>query len=123
MPGKARRVASRQAQLNQRRKKQQRGPRGIPVAQPVASPEDGQADLSVATQEPELAAPTPASSPSAQPSPAAGRTGPATRSLNPSRARREYTTSTNYIGAELRRILVMAGVVLVVLVALTFVVP
>ena len=123
MPGKARRVASRQAQLNQRRKKQQRGPRGIPVAEPAASPEDGQADLGVATQEPELAASTPASPPRAQPSPAAGRTGAATRSLSPSRARREYTSSTNYIGAELRRILVMAGVVLIVLAALTFVVP
>ena len=32
MPGKARRVASRQSQLNQRRKKQNRGPRGIPAA-------------------------------------------------------------------------------------------
>ncbi len=123
MPGKARRVASRQAQLNQRRKKQQRGPRGIPVAQPVVSPEDGQADLGVATQIPESAAPTSAPSPRAQPTPAAARTGPATGSLAPSRVRREYTTSTNYIGAELRRILVMAGVVLVVLAALTFVVP
>ena len=123
MPGKARRVASRQAQLNQRRKKQQRGPRGIPVAQPVASPEDGQDGLGVATQVPESAAPTTAPSPRAQPSPVAGRTGPATRSLGPSRARREYTTSANYIGAELRRILIMAGVVLIVLLALTFIVP
>ena len=123
MPGKARRVASRQAQLNQRRKKQQRGPRGIPVAQPMASPEDDQAGLGVATQVAESAAPTSAPSPRPQPSPAAGRTGPAAGSLAPSRARREYTTSTNYIGAELRRILVMAGVVLAVLIALTFVVP
>ena len=41
MPGKARRVASRQAQLN-RRKRQQRGPSGIPAVEATAATEDQQ---------------------------------------------------------------------------------
>ena len=41
MPGKARRVASRQAQLSRRRKRQQKGASPMPPLEPVADETDG----------------------------------------------------------------------------------
>ena len=61
MPGKARRVAARQSQLNQRRRKQQRGPSGTPpvVAAPVQV--DDSPSGEVAEQPEQTAAPARAS--------------------------------------------------------------
>ena len=122
MPGKARRVAARQAQLNQRRKRQQRGPRGNPALETVEPSLDGQAapdtGASATTTSPE---PVDSLPPRLDTSPAS--TSPMSRPLSPSRARREQTSSANYVGAEVRRILLMGSVILVVIVVLAFVVP
>ena len=113
MPGKARRVASRQAQLN-RRKRQQRGPSGIPAVEATAATEDQQSAEETASQangvvnSSEATADAPATTPPAR----------APRPAGPGRLRREHVASANYIGAELRRILIMGSVILVVLIVL-----
>lgn len=118
MPGKARRVASRQAQLNRKRKRQQRGPTGIPAAATEPPPQDGQATDDGAIQAPEPAAPAASSQAAAPAGPTPARPGPATGPRGVPRARREATASVNYVGAELRRILIMAGLILSVLIVL-----
>lgn len=120
MPGKARRVASRQAQLNQRRRRQQRGPRGIPTAAVEPILHDGQDNAGIATHAMGPEAPAQARPRSTtSPTPAAGRTSTAAlRPSGPLRGRREHAPGVNYVGAELRRILVYAGLVLVALLAL-----
>ena len=124
MPGKARRVASRQAQLNQKRKRQQRGPRGIPTAAREITTQDNQPADGVDGQAMASATPTsatPASAampPQESPPPATRRASPVTRASGTMRARRDNIAAVNYIGAELRRILVLAGVVLAVLIGL-----
>ncbi|MCH7606107.1 MAG: hypothetical protein IH962_03025 [Chloroflexi bacterium] len=120
MPGKARRVASRQAQLNQRRKKQQRGPRGIPTAAPEATPQANQPVDGVDTEAMESAAPASvAAPPSESPESAAALPSPVARPAGTMRARRDSISAVNYVGTELRRILMFAGVVLAVLIALS----
>ena len=116
MPGKARRVASRQAQLNQRRKRQQKGPRGIPTAAPEATAQDNQPVDGVDAQPMESAAPASVAAPPRE-SPGAGdsRASPVTRSTGTMRARRDSIAAANYVGAELRRILLLGGVILAVL--------
>ena len=117
MAGKSRRVASRQSQLTRRKKRQQRGPSGIPATagQPVSVVEDTAADDPAAT--PPSAAPQPAAvgatavRAATAPSPARA----------PSRSRDERPAAYTYTGAELRRILVMATTGFAVLIALTFV--
>ena len=110
MPGKSRRVASRQAQLSRRRRRQSRGPSGIPTAPgglPAApQPNDG-ADARVRSSV--AAAPTPLRSGT----PAPARSGPAM-----ARARAERPVVYNYIGAEFRRILILFGIVLAALIVL-----
>ena len=114
MPGKARRVASRQAQLN-RNKRQQRGPSGIPAVEATADTEDqpsaeeatSQANGVVTSSEATAAAPAATAAWARAPRPA-----------GPGRLRREHVASANYIGAELRRILTMGSVILVVLIVL-----
>ena len=120
MPGKSRRVASRQAQLNQRRKRQQRGPRGIPTDITPPRPENGQPSDDVAAQAMESTAAV-AASPQPSPSAPAERSSPVTRPVGNPRARRETVSAGNYIGAELRRILVMASVVFGVIIVLAIV--
>jgi len=110
MPGKARRVASRQAQLN-RRKRQQRGPSGIPA---VEATEDQQSAEETASQANGVVN----SSEATADAPAATAAARAPRPAGPGRLRREHVASANYIGAELRRILIMGSVILVVLIVL-----
>ncbi len=115
MPGKARRVASRQAQLSHRKKRQQKGPAGIPLSVPAPTAIGGQTADGTARQapEPEARAPEPV-----RPSPAATRPATATSSPTFSRARGERPPPYSYVGAELRRILIMAGTVLAVIIVL-----
>ena len=124
MPGKARRVASRQSQLNQRRKKQNRGPRGIPAAvgsRPnVNSGANGRPDAQ--TPEPSRAAQPVATAPRPERSPE--RPSPVNRQTQDSSRtpRREPTGATSYVGYEIKRILALAGAVVAVIVGLSFVV-
>ncbi len=119
MPDRARRVASRQGQLNRKRKRQQRGPSGIPVATAVPVQEDEHAD-GVATGPSEATASIQAASTTGQAPPVAARAAPASRPSAGPRLRRDQASSANYVGPELRRILAMAGVILVVLFVLAF---
>ena len=119
MPGKSRRVASRQAQLSRKRKK---GPKGTSDAVPApAAPVevDGkQAEVAPGVV-PEPPRPAPPPTPR-RPSPVASRTevGSEAPARTPARARGERPPTQNYIGAEVRRILLMGGVVLAVIIAL-----
>ena len=114
MPGKARRVASRQAQLN-RRKRQQRGPSGIPAVEVTAATEDQQSTEDTTSQANGVANHPQATVPAVTSGTAAAR---APRPAGPGRLRREHVASANYVGAEVRRILIMASVVLVVIIVL-----
>ena len=120
MPGRDRRVASRQGQLNRRRKRQQRGPSGIPAATAVSIQEDEHAD-SVATGTPRAPDSIPAGPTTDQAGPVAARATPASRPSVGLRLRMDQGSSANYVGPELRRILAMASVVFVVLIVLAFV--
>ena len=127
MAGKSRRVASRQGELSRRRKRNQRGPSGVPAA-PARPDQDSGNGVAVATanattadaavengnaqqgQAVAVAAPAAAASPAPAPQPRAqGRT------------RGERPAAYNYVGAELRRIGVLATVVVAALVALSVV--
>ena len=123
MPAKARRVASRQSQLNRRRKRQQRGPSGIPATVPEDLSEDGQQRDQVAGLSPENSEPTPTVATADRPTSGPARPSPMARTAGPSRARREPLNTVNYVGAELRRILVLAGAVIAVIVVLAIVLP
>lgn len=114
MPGKARRVASRQAQLNRRRKRQQRGPSGIPPAPPVGTDVDGRAAGATVPQATGATEAVPVTGRS-RPGPVAPRPAPAAR---PFRARGERPSTYNYVGSELRRILIMAGSVVAIIIVL-----
>ena len=116
MPGKARRVASRQSQLNRRRRKQQRGPSGTPLAAPTqVEIDDGPPD-DAAIQPIETEAPAPAPVRSA---PVAAQSG-ATGAVRSARVRGERPDAYNYVGPEVRRILAMASVVFVALIVIGF---
>ena len=120
MPGKSRRVASRQAQLSRRRRKAQKGPAATIPAAPLPGEVDGkQAEAPPAVvPEPSPSSPPPAP---ARHSPVAPRPPPvaaAAPSRRPSRIRGESPATHNFIGAELRRILLMASVVLAVIIVL-----
>jgi hypothetical protein len=108
MPGKSRRVASRQAQLSRQRRRQSRGPSGIPATRQGTAvgpqPSDGvdarvQGSVGSAPAAPRSSPPVPAGSGSA-------------------RARAERSVTYNYIGTEFRRILILSGVVLAALIVL-----
>ena len=120
MPGKARRVASRQAQLN-RRKKQQRASRPAPVAATVPASGSG-----TATADPEngrQAEPVPRETAPVQAAPSAPSADPAARPVSQARARREQTLSPNYTIPEVRRILLLSSVVFAAIIVLAIVVP
>ena len=91
MAGRARRVASRQGQLNRKRKRQQRGPSGIPVATAVPVEEDEHVD-SVDTGPSGAPASIPAPSTTGQAPPVAARAAPASRPLTGPRLRREQVS-------------------------------
>ena len=117
MAGKARRAASRQAQLNRRRKRQQRGPSGIPPPPSTGTDVDGRAVGAAVPQANEAAAATPATGRQRR-SPAAARPAAVTPSAPPLRVRGERPSTYNYVGSELRRILIMAGSVVAIIIVL-----
>ena len=122
MPGRDRRVASRQGQLNRRRKRQQRGPSGIPVATAEPVQEDEHPD-GTANGTPGTPGSVPAESAAGQAPSVAARATPASRPSAGYRLRRGQVSSVNYVAPELRRILIMAGGVFIVLIALAIVWP
>jgi len=126
MPGKARRVASRQAQLGRRKKRQQGATANVEALAITPTTEgDGEqriADLLPSALEAPEAPPVPVPAPVRQPrpSPVAARNAAATAApaRSSSRARRERPATYNFIGTEVRRILSLSGVVLVTIVVL-----
>ena len=121
MPGKARRVASRQAQLSRRRKRQQRPPSDTQLLAPVPTAVDGQQD---GTETPPVLEPTKAtrSRGPVRPSQAVARSTVSASAVAstrvPSRARREHPATNVYVGAEVRRICIMSAIVLAVIIVL-----
>lgn len=120
MPGKARRIASRQAQLSRRRKRQQRGPSGIPTPPPAGTEVDGRA---VGATVPQAAEATEAVPVTGRPRPgsAPARPTPVSPAARPIRARGERPSTYNYVGSELRRILILAGSVVAIIIVLAIV--
>ncbi len=137
MPGKARRVASRQAQLGRRKKRQVREPGDL--AMPIVTPAEvdenqNGADPSAAAEAPNSTtdtstapetvratpAPVPVRAKPERPSPVAARNAAATgfTERNPSRARRDQSATHNYVGAEFRRILLLSTAVLAIIIVL-----
>lgn len=124
MAGKSRRVASRQAQLTQRKKRNQRGPRGIPTAEQVPvsvgvdpgadAPEGAMPSAVAQTSDSVTTAATTAAA--VAPTPA-----PATPARSPSRSREERPAAMTYMVPELSRILVMAATGFAILIVLKFV--
>ena len=116
MAGKARRVASRQAQLGRRRKRQQKGPGGVSLPEAAPTNADGDQTTVAGLQAPEPAAPVPVPTPT----PAPASPSPAVRIPSPTFAqvRGERPPAEKYIGAELKRILAIAGSVLATIIVL-----
>ena len=112
MPGKGRRVASRQAQLGRRRRKPARPEGGIPSSQASAAVAETQPVDSVDAPPARPAAPAGVS-----PEAAPARSVAAAPQRVP-RSRAERPTAYNFVGAEVRRILIMSGVLLAVLIVL-----
>ena len=119
MPAKGRRIASRQAQLGRRRRQQNRKTEES-LAVSVAAP----ADIPAETAAPANAAVAPAAS-----TPAAGTTaGPAAAPARAPRrpaagqTRTDRSAAYTHLGSEMRRILILAGILLAVLVGLSFVI-
>jgi hypothetical protein len=113
MPGKGRRVASRQAELGKRRRRQGRGAGGV-----IAG--GSEAGAATAT-EPLVASDLPESPAFAKrtESPVPPRPIPPQAHRSPTRARLDRPAAYNYVVPELRRILIMSGTALAVLVAIS----
>ena len=121
MAGKSRRVASRQSQLNRRKKRQQRGPSGIPSTEPrsVGVAQDTSEGVVTETT-PDAVSELVATAVTTTP-PVPITDPPVVR--GPSRTRDDRTSAYTHMGSEIRRILVMGGVGFAVLVILTFALP
>lgn len=117
MPGKARKVASRQAQLNRRRRKQQRGPSGVPPAGQLAAEADEGPSGGIATQQRQRVESAPAA---VEPNSIPERPVPASPPRITPRTRGERPDAYAYVRPEVRRILLMAGTVLAALLVLGF---
>ncbi len=114
MPGKGRRVASRQAQVGRKRRRQIRGPSSVPGAGGGTA----LADQDEAAEGAAVVADV-ASNAARVPQPAA----PAAMSSNapiPARLRGDRPAATNYVKAEVVRILIMAGTLTAVLILISF---
>ncbi|MCY3692229.1 MAG: hypothetical protein OXI54_07465 [Chloroflexota bacterium] len=114
MPSKGKRIASRQNNLRRRRNNANR-----------SNPPAGARATATAVAEP---VPAPTSAPSASPSPASaaaptGASRPIGRSETQPRGRRfDRPAAYNHVGSELKRIGIFSGVLVVVLVAVSFVI-
>ena len=113
MPGKGRRMASRQAELGRRRRRQNRA--SAAVAAPPAGPSPNAAPVA----ETQGASDAPA----ARETPQQQRPAPAPAQPAPGRSRGDRPAAYNYMVPEVRRISIMAGVLLLGLIALSFVIP
>ena len=110
MPGKGRRAAARQAKLSQRRKKHGRAPSESPTITPTSAAVEAQADGRAATQT-QRPAPTPAAPP-------APHQVPASPARSPAQARTERPLTYSYIGNEFRRILILSGLAVAIVIVL-----
>ncbi len=114
MPGKGRRIAARQAQVGRKRRRQIRGPSGVPEAgsgTAIAEPEEtaeGAAAVAGVTS-PAFRVRHPAASAAA-----------ISAAAIPARLRGERPAATNYVKAEVVRILIMAGTLTAVLILISF---
>lgn len=113
MPGKGRRMASRQAELGRRRRRQNRA--SAAVAAPPAGPPPNAAPVAEPQRD--------STAPAARETPQQQRPAPAPAQPAPSRSRGDRPAAYNYMVPEVRRISIMAGVLLVGLIALSFVIP
>ena len=132
MAGKGRRTASRQAELNRKRKKASKGPSGIPTTpQRVADSEGLEAvAVSAGVEDAELDAlevqqsngvgvdEVPAAPRTSRPSPVARTPRGEFAGQGQGRLRGERPAAYLYVGAELRRILLLTGAILAALVVL-----
>ncbi len=113
MPGKGRRIASRQAQVGRKRRRQIRGPSGVPEAgsgTAIAEQEEAAEGDAVVTE---------VTSPAARERRPAAPAAAPTNSPNPARIRGDRPAATNYVKAEVRRILIMAGTLTAVLIVIS----
>ena len=119
MPAKGRRIASRQAQLGRRRRQQNRKTEES-LAVSVAAP----ADIPAETAAPANAAATPAAAESARASTTGSAAVPARAPRRPAagQTRTDRSAAYTHLGSEMRRILILAGILLAVLVGLSFVI-
>ena len=120
MPAKGRRIASRQAQLGRRRRQQNRKTEES-LAVSVAAP----ADIPAETAAPANAAATgPAAAETARSSTAGSAAAPARAPRRPAagQTRTDRSAAYTHLGSEMRRILILAGILLAVLVGLSFVI-
>ena len=115
MPAKGRRIASRQAQLGRRRRQQNRKTEES-LAVSVAAPADIPAETAAPAN---AAAATPAAAESAGPAAAPAR---APRRPAAGQTRTDRSAAYTHLGSEVRRILILAGILLAVLVGLSFVI-
>ena len=122
MPAKGRRVASRQAQLGRRRRQQGRGAGSIP-----GSPVDV---AEVNTQEADPVSPTPQAAvvgQTANPTQSAPASAPAPGRFRPrvgaraTQGQARTDQAYSHLSSELRRILILVGVLLIVLIGLAVV--
>ena len=120
MPAKGRRIASRQAQLGRRRRQQNRKTEES-LAVSVAAP----ADIPAETAGPaNAAASNPAAAEPARSSTAGSAAAPARAPRRPAagQTRTDRSAAYTHLGSEMRRILILAGILLAVLVGLSFVI-
>ena len=122
MPGKGKRVAARQAQLNRRRRRQARSASEGGVQ--TAVEEGGAVATSIASR---ATAATTAASTSAAPSADAGpvNSQPAPAAVRPigtpsAQGRNMQPMAYTHLAGELRRILILAGIVTAVLIGVSF---
>ena len=127
MAGKGRRAAARQGELSRRRKRNQRGPSGAPAAQHL-TPQDAAPGSALATavaadstvEEGEAQRPQSASAMSPSQAPrVAAQAAPQPRGQG--RMRGERPAAYNYVGAELRRIVILSTAVLAALIVISVV--
>ena len=110
MPGKGRRVASRQAQVGRKRRRQIRGPSGAPAVgsgTAIAEQEEATEGAAVVAE---------VTSPAAR---VRQPVAPPSNLPNPWRIRGDRPAATNYVKAEVRRILIMAGSLTAVLILIS----
>lgn len=117
MPGKGRRVASRQAELGKKRRRQTRGAASVTAegseavtVTPVVTP----GETAVATEVRESSPVAARSQPPVQ-----SRSNAPQANRTPTRARLDRPAAYNYVMPELRRILIMSGTLLGVLIGLS----